>query len=155
MNDEKDEIETSNSHLKNPKVMELIYNLNQNNKIKNVYDYDINLINKMNSGLFESFLFSSNQNIDKKDRLVFVDEFLPFILKKRENCDDNDENKYILIPNKKYYSIMDLVKKVECSVCWVGMLKNIEEFDEIEYDEIYGYLEEKMIYVVPIKKKQY
>ena len=36
----------------------------------------------MNSGLFESFLFSSNQNIDKNDRLVFVNEFLPFYLKK-------------------------------------------------------------------------
>ena len=35
------------------------------------------------------------------------------------------------------------------------MLKNIEEFEEIELDEIYGYLEEKMIYVVPVKKKQY
>ena len=150
---EKDESDINNSNLKNPNLIDLKINLDKNFKIKDLYCYDINLINKMNSGLFESFLFNSNQNIDNKDRLIFVDEFLPFILKKNENCED--ENKYIIIPNNRYYSIMNLVKKIECSVCWVGMLKNIEEFDEIEYEEIYLYLEEKMIYVVPIKKKQY
>ena len=35
------------------------------------------------------------------------------------------------------------------------MLKNFEDFEEIELDELYGYLEEKMIFVVQVKKKQY
>ena len=108
----------------------------------------------MNSGLFESFLFSSNQNIIETDRLVFVEEFLPFTLKKNENTED-EENKYIIVPNKRYISIMDLINRINCGVCWVGMLKNVNEFDEIDLDEIYGFLEEKMIYVVPVKKKQY
>ena len=153
--DEKDEIELNNSSLKeNLDLIDLIFNLDKNNKINDLYTYDINLINKMNSGLFESFLFSSNQNIIETDRLVFVEEFLPFTLKKNENTED-EENKYIIVPNKRYISIMDLINRINCGVCWVGMLKNVNEFDEIDLDEIYGFLEEKMIYVVPVKKKQY
>ena len=155
--DEKDELDINNGRLNdNSNLIDLKINLDKNFKINDLYKYDINLINKMNSGLFESFLFSSNQNIIETDRLVFVDEFLPFILKKNENCEEDDiENKYIIIPNRKYSSIMNLVKKINCGVCWVGMLKNIEDFEEIELEEIIGYLEEKMIYIVQVKKKQY
>ena len=72
-----------NTDLKeNPNLIDLKINLDKNFKIKDLYTYDINLINKMNSGLFESFLFNSNQNINESDRLVFVEEFLPFTLKK-------------------------------------------------------------------------
>jgi len=52
-------------------------------KINDNFSYDIKLINKINSGLFESFLFSSNQNIGKGDRLILVEEFLPLIIKKK------------------------------------------------------------------------
>ena len=144
-----DESEINNpiSLKENTNLIDLKINLDKNNKINDLYIYDINLINKMNSGLFETFLFSSNQNIIKSDRLVFVDEFLPFILKKNENTED-EENKYIIIPNKRYTSIMELKYQINCGVCWVGMLRNEDEFDEID-------LEEKMIYVVPVKKKQY
>jgi len=99
--DDKDEIlDINNSSIKeNQNLIDLKINLDKNFKIKDLYTYDINLINKMNSGLFESFLFNSNQNINNEDRLVFVDEFLPFILKKNENCPEGDEeNRYILIP---------------------------------------------------------
>ena len=155
--DEKDELDINNGRLNdNTNLIDLKINLDKNFKINDLYKYDINLINKMNSGLFESFLFSSNQNIIESDRLVFVDEFLPFILKKNENCEEDDiENKYIIVPDSRYSSIMNLVKKINCGVCWVGMLKNIDDFEEIELDEIIGYLEEKMIYVVQVKKKQY
>lgn len=60
--------------------------------------------------------------------------------------------KYTLIPDNRYSSIMLMVKKINCRVCWVGMLKNFEDFEEIELDELYGYLEEKMIFVVQVKK---
>ena len=148
------EINNSISLKENTNLIDLKINLDKNNKINDLYIYDINLINKMNSGLFETFLFSSNQNIIKSDRLVFVDEFLPFILKKNENTED-EENKYIIIPNKRYISIMELKHQINCGVCWVGMLRNEDEFDEIDLEEIYTFLEEKMIYVVPVKKKQY
>ena len=156
ISDGKNDIDVNNSNsLKgNSNFIDLKINLDVNNKIKDLYAYDINLINKMNSGLFESFLFSSNQNIIKSDRLVFVDEFLPFILKKNQNTEE-EENKYIIIPNKRYTSIMELKNKINCGVCWVGMLKNMDDFDEIDLEEIYSFLEEKMIYVVPVKKKQY
>ena len=154
--DDKDELDINNTDLKEKtNLIDLKINLDENFAINDLYTYDINLINKMNSGLFESFLFSSNQNIDKKDRLVFVDEFLPFTIKKNEECDENEENKYLIIPNNRYYSIMELVKKIECSVCWVGMLKNSEEYDEMEFEELCLFLEEKMIYVVQVTKKQY
>ena len=156
---EKDELNlttTTKSNLKeNANLIDLKINLDKNFQIKDLYTYDINLINKMNSGIFESFLFNSNQNIEEDDRLIFVSEFLPFTLKKNENCEENSENKYILIPDEKYASIMELLNEKKCSVCWVGMLKNIEQFEEIDLDEIYFFLEEKMIYVVPVKKKQY
>ena len=155
--DESDLLDINNSSIKeNQNLIDLKINLDKNFKIKDLYTYDINLINKMNSGLFESFLFNSNQNINNEDRLVFVDEFLPFILKKNENCpEDDEENRYILIPNNKYFIIQDLVKKIKCQICWVGMLKNFEDFDETELEEIYSFLEEKMIFVVEVKKKLY
>ena len=144
-------------NINNPKLIELKTNLNQNFGVNDIYKYDNNLINQMNSGLFESFLFNSFQNIDENDRLVFVFEFLPFTLKKNENCEEEEdmEKKYTLIPDNRYSSIMLMVKKINCRVCWVGMLKNFEDFEEIELDELYGYLEEKMIFVVQVKKKQY
>ena len=118
--------------------------------------YDINLINKINSGLFESFLFSSNQNISTGDRIVLVEEFLPLILKKNENCPEEEEdNRYFIIPNARYISIENFAKKIGCSICWVGMLKNSEEFDEIELEEIYAFLEKKMIFVVEVSKNLY
>ena len=156
--DDKDEIlDINNSSIKeNQNLIDLKINLDKNFKIKDLYTYDINLINKMNSGLFESFLFNSNQNITNEDRLVFVDEFLPFIVKKNENCpEDDEENRYILIPNNRYSIIQELVKNIKCKICWVGMLKNYEDFDENELEEIYAFLEEKMIFVVEVKKKLY
>ena len=155
--DESEILDINNSSIKeNQNLIDLKINLDTNFKIKDLYTYDINLINKMNSGLFESFLFNSNQNINNEDRLVFVDEFLPFILKKNENCPEGDEeNRYILIPNNRYSTIQDLVKNIKCQICWVGMLKNYEDFDENELEEIYSFLEEKMIFVVEVKKKLY
>ena len=137
-------------------IVDLKMGLDENFEIKDIFNYNINLINKLNSGLFESFLFSSNQNIGEGDRLVFVEEFLPLTLKKNEECTEEEEdNKYIIIPNSRYISIENFVKKKNCRACWVGMLKNLEEFDEIEREEIYVFLETKMIYVVEVPKKQY
>ena len=54
--DEKDDDIITNSDLKeNPNLIDLKINLDKNFKVKDLYTYDINLINKMNSGLFESF----------------------------------------------------------------------------------------------------
>ena len=156
--DEKDEMDINNSNLKEKlNLIDLKINLDANFWVGDLYAYDNNLINKMNSGLFESFLFNSFQNINENDRLVFVFEFLPFTLKKNQDCEEEEdmEKKYTLIPDNRYSSIMEMVKKINCSVCWVGMLKNFEDFEEIELDELYGYLEEKMIFVVQVKKKQY
>ena len=140
----------------NPNFIDLKINLDKDFKICNMFDYNINLINKLNSGLFETFLFSSNQNIGEGDRLVFVEEFLPFTLQKNEECPEEDEdNQYIIIPNARYISIENLAKKVNCKVCWVGMLKGCEEMDENELEEIYFFLEKKSIYVVQVNKKQY
>ena len=121
-----------------------------------IFSYDINSINKLNSLLFESFLFSTNQTIGEGDRLVFVEEYLPLTLKKNENCpkEEEEDNQYIIIPNSRYTSIENFAKKVNCKVCWVGMLKNSDEFDEIELEDIYAFLEKKMIIVVEIPKKQ-
>ena len=141
-------------NLKN--IAELKMGLDKNFETNDTLAYNINLINKMNSGLFESFLFSCNQNIGEGDRLVFVEEFLPITLKKNEECTEEEEdNKYIIIPNSRYISIDNFVKKFKCRACWVGMLKNLEEFDDIEKEEIYAFLETKMIYVVEVPKKQY
>ena len=157
LKDDKDEVDISNSDLKeNQNLIDLKINLDKNFKVEDLYTYDINLINKMNSGLFESFLFNSNQNINENDRLVLVEEFLPFTLKKNEECpEDDEENRYIIMPEKRYTSILELVKKINCSVCWVGMLKNFEDYEELELEEIYSFLETKNIYVVEVKKKQY
>ena len=93
------------------KIIRLKMGLNDDFKIRNMFDYNINLINKLNSGLFETFLFSSNQNIGEGDRLVFVEEFLPFTLQKNEECPEEDEdNQYIIIPNARYISIENLAK---------------------------------------------
>ena len=154
LRDDKDEVDISNSDLKeNQNLIDLKINLDKNFKVEDLYTYDINLINKMNSGLFESFLFNSNQNINENDRLVLVEEFLPFTLKKNEECpEDDEENRYIILPEKRYTSILELVKKIKCSVCWVGMLKNFEDYEELELEEIYAFLETKNIYVVEVKK---
>ena len=118
IDDEKDDLDINNSTIReNSNLIDLKINLDKNFKINDLYTYDINLINKMNSGLFESFLFSSNQNIIESDRLVFVDEFLPFTLKKNEECDEDSENRYIIIPTKKFSSIMELINKKNCQVC--------------------------------------
>ena len=69
-------------------IAELKMGLDKNFETNDTLAYNINLINKMNSGLFESFLFSRNQNIGEGDRLVFVEEFLPITLKKNEECTD-------------------------------------------------------------------
>ena len=73
--------------------IDLMFNLDKN-IIKNddIFTYDINSINKLNSGLFESFLFSSNQSIGECDRLVFVEEFLTLTLKKNEECPEEEED---------------------------------------------------------------
>ena len=155
-NEKDDDIITNTDLKENQNLIDLKINLDKNFKVKDFYTYDINIINKMNSGLFESFLFNSNQNINWNDRLVFVDEFLPLTLKKNESCpEDDEENKYIIVPDNRYSSVLELVNSINCSVCWVGMLKNFDEFDEIELEEIFTFLEGKMIYVVEVKKKQY
>ena len=155
-NEKDDDIITNTDLKENQNLIDLKINLDKNFKVKDLYTYDINIINKMNSGLFESFLFNSNQNINWNDRLVFVDEFLPLTLKKNESCpEDDEENKYIIVPDNRYSSVLELVNSINCSVCWVGMLKNFDEFDEIELEEIFTFLEGKMIYVVEVKKKQY
>ena len=80
---ENDEMDINNPNLKERlNLIELKTNLDKNFKINDLYTYDNNIINKMNSGLFESFLFNSFQNINENDGLVFVFEFLPFTLKK-------------------------------------------------------------------------
>ena len=155
-NEKDDDIITNTDLKENQNLIDLKINLDKNFKVKDLYTYDINIINKMNSGLFESFLFNSNQNINWNDRLVFVDEFLPLTLKKNESCpEDDEENKYIIVPDNRYSSVLELVNSINCSVCWVGMLKNFDEFVEIELEEIFTFLEGKMIYVVEVKKKQY
>ena len=162
-----DQIEINNSYKNieekemqngDPEYANLVFNLDKNIITKNnIFAYDINLINRINSGLFESFLFNRNQNIDKDDRLVFVEEFLPLTLKINENCPEEEEedNKYIIIPNSRYISIENLAKKVNCKICWLGMLKNLETFDEMELEEICGFLERKNIYVVEVSKEEY
>ena len=139
----------------NQKIIDLKINLDDNIGT-DIFSYDINSINKLNSLLFESFLFSTNQSIGEGDRLVFVDEYLPLTLKKNENCpkEEEEDNQYIIIPNGRYTSIENFAKKVKCKVCWVGMLKNSDEFDEMELEDIYAFLEKKMIIVVEIPKKQ-
>ena len=152
-----DSIENKVEIKNNPDIIDLKMGLDEFFKINDNFSYDIKLINKINSGLFESFLFSSNQNIGKGDRLILVEEFLPLIIKKNENCPEEDEdNRYIIIPNSHYISIENFAKKLNCSVCWVGMLKNSDEFEnELELEEIYYFLEKKMIFVVEVTKKQY
>ena len=150
-----DNMATGNDLKDIPNLMNLIANLEPNFKINDMFAYDINLINKVNSGLFESFLFRSNQSIGKGDRLIFVEEFLPLTLKKNENCDEEEDNRYIIIPNARYISIENFAKKISCSVCWVGMLKNADEFDKNELEEMYFFLENKNIFVVEVSKKQY
>ena len=154
---ENEDAKICNDELRNnPNIIDLKFNLEPDFKIDDKFMYDINLINKINSGLFESFLFSSNQNIGDGDRLVLVEEFLPLTLKKNENCPEEEEdNRYFIIPNARYISIENFAKKVNCSVCWVGMLKNAEDFDEIELEEIYAFLEKKMIFVVEVSKNLY
>ena len=154
---ENEDAKICNDELRNnPNIIDLKFNLEPDFKIDDKFMYDINLINKINSGLFESFLFSSNQNIGDGDRLVLVEEFLPLTLKKNENCPEEEEdNRYFIIPNARYISIENFAKKVNCNVCWVGMLKNAEDFDEIELEEIYAFLEKKMIFVVEVSKNLY
>ena len=139
----------------NQKIIDLKINLDDNIGT-DIFSYDINSINKLNSLLFESFLFSTNQSIGEGDRLVFVDEYLPLTLKKNENCpkEEEEDNQYIIIPNGRYTSIENFAKKVKCKVCWVGMLKNSDEFDEMELEDIYAFLKKKMIIVAEIPKKQ-
>lgn len=158
-NEENDDSVRYNDETKNQQnYIDLMINLDKN-IIKNddIFTYDINSINKLNSGLFESFLFSSNQSIGEGDRLVFVEEFLPLTLKKNEECPEEEEdNRYFIIPNARYISIENLAKKVNCKICWVGMLKNAEdEYDEMELEEIYAFLEKQYIFVVQVSKKQY
>ena len=154
---ENNDSKIDNEEVKNDKkIRDLKGGLEPGFEIDDKFMYDINLINKINSGLFESFLFSSNQNISAGDRIVLVEEFLPLILKKNENCPEEDEdNRYFIISNARYISIENFAKKIGCSVCWVGMLKNAEEFDEIELEEIYAFLEKKMIFVVEVSKNLY
>ena len=117
----KDEIDNNNNLLLTDNLIELKTNLDQNFKINDIFTYDINLINKMNSGLFESFLFSSNQSINNKDRLVIVNEFLPFSFKKKEIVNEED-SKFIIIPDNNnflYSSVQKLVEQTNCKICWV------------------------------------
>ena len=123
-------------------------------EINSLYDYDINIISKRNSFLFDTSLQISNKKIDEKDRIVLVNDFLPFIVKRNVNYHEEIKNdKYILLPDDTYLSIMNFVNKIKCKICWIGMLKNSEEFEEIQFKEVCKFLEAKFIYLVPIGKK--
>ena len=152
----KDEIDINNNNLLlTDNLIELKTNLDQNFKINDIFTYDINLINKMNSGLFESFLFSSNQSINNKDRLVIVNEFLPFSFQKKEPINE-DDSKFVIIPDNNnfiYSSVKKLIDQTDCKIFWVGMEKNPIELDSVEKMELEDFLLESNIILVDVQKE--
>ena len=94
------------------------------------------------------FDFLKNDNIKGEDRIIIASSYLPFIIEKY------DKNFKIKIVDDKfvYLVLYNLKEKNLCDVIWVGMLRNIDDFTEIEIFQIIDFLQEQHIYLVNVDK---
>jgi len=135
-------------------IMELKADLTENFSKKDLFSYDPNEISNINNELYDTFIFSENQKLNSEDRIIIASIFLPFEIVKT----GNEDNKYKINlgdENLIYQILFDMKEKHFCDVFWVGMLKNYNEFDEIEIEEIAEFLLEKNIYLVTVTDKEF
>ena len=134
--------------------MELKADLTESFTKKDLFSYDPNEISNINNELYDTFIFSENQKLTSEDRIIIASMFLPFDIIKGET----EEEKYkinLTDENLIFQLLYDMKEKHFCEVFWVGMLKNANEFDEIEIEEIAEFLQEKKIYMVTATENEF
>ena len=95
------------------------------------------------------FDFLNSDNLKGEDRIIIASSYLPFIIEKFDN-----NFKIKIVDDKFVYLVLyNLKEKNLCDVIWVGMLRNIDDFTEIEIYQIIDFLQEQNIYLVNIDKK--
>ena len=142
------------SKKKSKSIMELKADLTESFTKKDLFSYDPNEISNINNELYDTFIFSENQKLTSEDRIIIASMFLPFDIIKGET----EEEKYkinLTDENLIFQLLYDMKEKQFCEVFWVGMLKNANEFDEIEIEEIAEFLQEKKIYMVTATENEF
>ena len=142
------------SKKKSKSIMELKADLTESFTKKDLFSYDPNEISNINNELYDTFIFSENQKLTSEDRIIIASMFLPFDIIKGET----EEEKYkinLTDENLIFQLLYDMKEKHFCEVFWVGMLKNANEFDEIEIEEIAEFLQEKKIYMVTATENEF
>ena len=95
------------------------------------------------------FDFLNSDNLKGEDRIIIASSYLPFIIEKIDN-----NFKIKIVDDKFVYLVLyNLKEKNLCDVIWVGMLRNIDDFTEIEIYQIIDFLQEQNIYLVNVDKK--
>ena len=124
--------------------------------LRDIVIYDDNLIKNANNELFDLHISTKYQKLSNNDRIIIATAHLPFEIER--NPDTNSQDRYIIKTtdeNLIYLILYGMKEQNFCEVVWVGMLKNLFDFDEDEQEEIMGFLEEKNIYVVQCSKTEY
>ena len=109
------------------------------------------------------------QNIQQDDKIIIVTTFLPFIIEKKENSNNeinlnisettnnlNVKYNQTMYDDKLINLILYSLKTMNvCEVYWVGILRGLDEYPEKIQYEICEYLESQKIYAVMPHKKDF
>ena len=109
--------------------------------------------NKMSLDLFDD-LDKGEIKISSKDRIVMVTVYLPIVVEKNENGEFNiieSDNSFLF---RYVNKLKTEPKKNPISIKWIGLLKNLYDFNEEEQEEIIDFLREKDYYPVTPEKKE-
>ena len=109
--------------------------------------------NKMNIDIYDEF-DKNEVKLSLKDRIVMVTVYLPITI---EKIGDNDY-KIIESDNSLLFRYINKIKtnkkKNMINIKWVGLLKGLYEYNEIEQEEIIEFLRQNDYYAVTPDKKE-